>query len=192
MSNSNDLMGGLMGLGMAALLGYGAYKGAEYVADSRRQAQEQERQRRIDTAHRLAWAQQAEQDRQREEVQQHIAKMDSAVDQLIDNPQAAFEVIRDCVPEMDETNWKIFAGLLAQKSEDNSAADGILAAAYYTRQAVAEVSQLIAHTVEEAVSLLQDIWGQKDEGQQVGFVLALHSKAKTNIRAKALLARISA
>lgn len=193
MSNeSNDLMSGLFGLGMAALVGYGAYKGVEYLADSQRQAQEQEQQRRLDAARRLAWAQQAEQDRQRSEIQQHISKIDLAVDQLIENPDAALDVIRDCVPEMEETNWKIFVSLLAKKSEQNQVARGILGLAHYTRLAVTEVSQLVSHSLDEAVSLVEDIWNQKDEAEQVGFVLALHAKAKSNVRAKALLGRLTA
>lgn len=192
MSNSNDLMGGLMGLGMAALVGYGAYKGVEYLADSQQRAQEKEQQRRLSAARRLAWAQQAEQDRQRNEIQQHVSKMDSAVDQLIENPEAALEVIRDCVLEMEETNWKIFAGLLAKKSEQHPVASGILGLAHYTRLAIEEVSQLVSHSLDEAVSLVHDIWNQKDEAEQAGFILALHSKAKNSVRAKALLGRLTA
>ena len=192
MSNSNDLLGGLLGLGMAAVVGYGAYKGVEYLADSQRQAQEEEQRRRLDAARRLAWAQQAQQDRQRQEVQQHLAKMDNAVDQLIENPAAALEVIRDCVPEMEDTNWTLFAGLLAKKSEQNPVATGILALAHYTRQAVSEVSQLIGHSLDEAVMLVNDIWNQKDEAEQAGFILALHAKAKSSVRAKALLGRLTA
>lgn len=192
MSNSNDFVGGLVGLGMAALVGYGAYKGVECLADSQRRAREEEQQQRLQAARQLAWAQQAEQNRQHERVQQHISKMDSAVDQLVENPSAAIEIIRDCVPEMDETNWKLFAGLLAKKSDDNPVATGILGLAHYTRQAVDEVSQLISHALDEAVSLVNDIWPQKDEAEQAGFILALHAKAKTNVRAKALLGRLTA
>ena len=192
MRNSNDLMSGLMGLGMAALVGYGAYKGVEHLANSQRRAQEEEQQRRMDAARRLASAQQAEQDRQRNQIQQHVSKMDSAVDQLIENPDAALEVIRDCVPEMEETNWKLFAGLLAKKSEQHPVAQGILALAHYTRQAVQEVSQLVGHSLDEAVSMVRDIWSQKDAAEQAGFILALHAKAKSNVRAKALLGRLTA
>ncbi len=192
MSNSNNLLSGLVGLGMTALVGYGAYKGVEYLADAQRQAREEEQRRRLATARGIVWAQQAEESRQRDQVQQHLAKMDSAVDQLIEQPTAALEVIRDCVPEMEETNWKIFAGLLAKKSEQHPVARGILGLAHYTRMAVSEVSQLVGHSLDEAVSLVHDIWNQKDEAEQAGFILALHAKAKTNVRAKALLGRLTA
>jgi hypothetical protein len=111
---------------------------------------------------------------------------------LLENPQAALEVIRDCVPEMEETNWKIFAGLLARKSEQHPVARSILGLAHYTRLAVEEVSQLISHSLDEAVSLVHDIWSQKDEAEQAGFLLALHAKAKSSVRAKALLGRLTA
>ena len=192
MSNSNNLLSGLVGLGMTALVGYGAYKGVEYLADAQRQAREEEQRRRLATARGIVWAQQAEESRQRDQVQQHLAKMDSAVDQLIEQPTAALEVIRDCVPEMEETNWKIFAGLLAKKSEQHPVARGILGLAHYTRMAVSEVSQLVGHSLDEAVSLVHDIWNQKDEAEQAGFILALHAKAKTYVRAKALLGRLTA
>jgi hypothetical protein len=192
MRDSNDLMSELMGLGMAALVGYGAYKGVEYLADSQRRAREEEQQNRLNEARRLAWAQQAEQTRQQNEIQQHVSKMNSAVDELLENPHAALEVIRDCVPEMEETNWKIFAGLLARKSEQHPVARSILGLAHYTRLAVQEVSQLVSHSLDEAVSLVHDIWNQKDEAEQAGFILALHAKAKSNVRAKALLGRLTA
>ncbi|MEZ5941369.1 MAG: hypothetical protein R3C18_08265 [Planctomycetaceae bacterium] len=192
MSNSNNLVSGLMGLGMAALVGYGAYKGVEYLADSQRQAQEDEHRRRLEAARQIAWVRQAEENRQREQAQQHIAKMDSAVDQLIESPATALEVIRDCVPDMEDTTWKLFAALLAKKSEENSVARGILGLAHHTRVAITEITQLIGHSLEEAVSLTHDIWDQKDELEQTGFILALQSKAKTNVRAKALLGRLTA
>ena len=192
MSNSNNLMGGLLGLGMAAVVGYGAYKGVEHLADSQRRAQEEERQRRLNAAHRLASAHKAEQNRQREAVLQHLAKMDSAVDQLIEDPESALGIIRDCVQEMEETNWKLFAGLLAKKSEQHPVARGILGLAHYTRMAVDEVAQLVGHSLDEAVSLVNDIWNQKDDAEQAGFILALNAKAKTNVRAKALLGRLTA
>ena len=58
--------------------------------------------------------------------------------------------------------------------------------------AVSEVSQVVGHSLDEAVSLVHDIWNQKDEAEQAGFILALHAKAKTNVRAKALLGRLTA
>ena len=128
----------------------------------------------------------------RDQVQQHLSKMENAVDQLISQPDAALVVIRDCIPEMEETNWKIFAGLLAKKSEQHPVARGILGLAHYTRVAVSEVSQLVGHSLDEAVSLVHDIWSQKDQAEQAGFILALHAKAKTNVRAKALLGRLTA
>ena len=192
MSNSNNLLSGLLGLGMTAVVGYGAYKGIESLADAQRQAREEEQRRRLATARGIAWAQQAEENRQRDQVQQHLSKMENAVDQLISQPDAALVVIRDCIPEMEETNWKIFAGLLAKKSEQHPVARGILGLAHYTRVAVSEVSQLVGHSLDEAVSLVHDIWSQKDQAEQAGFILALHAKAKTNVRAKALLGRLTA
>lgn len=68
MSNSNNWLDGILGLGLAAIVGYGAYKGIEYLADSQRQAEEEDQRRRIDNARSLALAQQAEKDRQRQQV----------------------------------------------------------------------------------------------------------------------------
>ena len=68
MSNSNNLLSGLLGLGMTAVVGYGAYKGIEYLADAQRQAREEEQRRRLATARGIAWAQQAEENRQRDQV----------------------------------------------------------------------------------------------------------------------------
>lgn len=192
MRDSDNLFNGLLGLGMAAIVGYGAYKGVEYLANSQRQAAEEERQRRLNAARSLAWAQQAEQERQQKQLRERLSQMDSAVDQLIANPGAALEVIRDCVPQMEENNWKIFAGLLAKKSEQSPVARGILGVAHYTRQAVEEITQLIGHSLDEAVSLVHDIWDQKDQAEQVGFLLALHAQAKSSVRAKALLGRLTA
>lgn len=192
MSNSNDLMNGLVELGMAALVGYGACKGVEYLAESQRRARQEEEQRRLSAPQRLAWAQQAEGDRQRNEIQRYVSKMDAVVDQLIANPGSALEVIRDCVSEMEEANWKLFSGLLAEESERHPVARGILGLAYDTRLAVGEVSQLVSHSVDEAASLVPDIWSQKDEAEQAGFIPALHAKAKSSVRARALLGRLTA
>ena len=48
------------------------------------------------------------------------------------------------------------------------------------------------HSVDEAVSLIHDIWNQKDEAEQASFLLALQAKAKSSVRAKAILGRLAA
>ena len=45
---------------------------------------------------------------------------------------------------------------------------------------------------QAAADFFEQIWNQKDEAEQAGFILALHAKAKTNVRAKALLSRLTA
>lgn len=192
MSDSNNLLSGILGLGMAGLVGYGAYKGIQHLANSQREAEEAERSRRIAEAQRIAFAHRQLEQQQRQEVQAHIAKIDHAVDQLLQSPNQALEVVRDCVCEMDETNWQIFAGLLARKMEAQPLAKTILALAHYTREAGKEIAQLISHSVDEAVSLVHDIWNQKDEAEQAGFLLALQGKAQSNVRAKAILGRLTA
>lgn len=192
MTKSNDLFGSLLGLGMAGLMGYGAYKGVEYLTNSQREAEEAERNRRMAAAQRIAFAQRQQEESQRQEVRTHLSKMDSAVNQLLESPEQAVVVVRDCVCDMDETNWQIFAALLANKMESHPFAKTILAMAHYTREAGKEIAQLISHSVDEAVSLVHDIWNQKDEAEQAGFLLALQAKAKSSVRAKAILGRLSA
>jgi len=192
MSNNSDLLGGLMGLGMVGLAGYAGYKMVEAHGEA-----QGEQQRRAAAAERsrLAFLQSEREREQRaieNRVEGHIRKMDSAIDSMLEDEESLTVVIGRFVPEMDETNWEIFVRLLADKARSSEVASMALCIADLTRSAAAEVTQLISHSVDEAAELVSSMWSTKDEAERVGFVLALQSKARNNVRARALLGRLTA
>lgn len=192
MSNNGDLLGGILGLGALGLAGYAGYKMVEAHNEAK---QEQQRRALAAQRARLTYLQN-ERDRQQRalenRVQGHIGKMDSAIDSMLEDEGAIPAVIGQFVPDMDETNWEIFTRLLAEKSKASDTAKVALYIANITRAAAAEVAQLITHSMDEAIELAASIWSTKDEVERVGFAWALKSKAESNVRARALLGRLTA
>jgi len=119
--------------------------------------------------------------------------MDQRIDDLVRIPEEkAIPTLADAVPRMDSENWELFYNRLHAKAQCNEYAGGLLVFSVCVRKAMGEIEQLLRYSVQEAVSLIADVFPQKDDIEKLAFFGTLNTYAGENIKAKAIFGRFQA
>lgn len=118
---------------------------------------------------------------------------DQGIDELLNTPEEeAVPTLADAVPRMDSETWELFYNRFYAKAQRNDYAQCLLAFSVCVRKAAGEIGQLLGYSVQEAVSIITDVFPQKDDIEKLAFFGALNTYAGENIKAKAIFGRLQA
>ncbi len=119
--------------------------------------------------------------------------MDKGIDDLVKiSEEEAIPMLTDAVPKMDADYWELFSGSLLVKAEHNDYAGCLLGFAVCVREAAGEIEQLLGYSVQEAISIIADVFPQKDDIEKLAFFGTLNTYADENVKAKAMFGRLQA
>lgn len=117
--------------------------------------------------------------------------MDKSINQLLQIPEEkAIPVLADQVPRMDNDTWNLFYGRLALKAQSSTYAHGLLAFSIYIRQSMSEIEQLLSYNIQEANSIITEIFPQKEEIEKLAFFGTLNTYAGENVKARAIFNKL--
>jgi hypothetical protein len=119
--------------------------------------------------------------------------MNQRIDELVNiSEEKAIPALADAVPRMDNEHWEFFYNRLYAKAQYNEYAGGLLVFSACVRKAMGEIEQLLRYSVQEAVSLIADVFPQKDDIEKLAFFGTLNTYAGENIKAKAIFGKLQA
>ncbi|OQW91110.1 MAG: hypothetical protein BWK78_05485 [Thiotrichaceae bacterium IS1] len=121
------------------------------------------------------------------------SSMDKGIDQLVKtSEEEAIPELADQVPRMDNDTWNLFYDRLTVKAQHNDYARGLLAFSICVRRSMAEIEQLLSYSIQEALSIITEVFPQKEEIEKLAFFGTLNTYAGENVKAKAIFGRLQA
>jgi len=119
--------------------------------------------------------------------------MDNGINQLLKAPEdEAIPALSDMIPRMDQDNWSLFYNNLSARTQSSDYAQGLLVFSVCVRNTMNEIEQLLSYSVQEAFSIIIDIFPQKEEIEKIAFWGTLNTYAGENVKAKALFSKLQA
>lgn len=117
--------------------------------------------------------------------------IDKSIDQLIQIPEErAVPTLADQVPRMDNDAWNLFYERLSVKAQHSVYAGGLLAFSVCVRRSMNEIEQLLSYSIQEAFSIITEIFPQKEEIEKLAFLSTLNTYAGENVKARAIFNKL--